>query len=78
MAGGGVVGIGSRVRVRYQDGEDMFAVVGDESGEPQDAMADRVSTESPLGRALLGRRAGERVVFRAPGGVMGVLVESVS
>jgi transcription elongation factor GreA len=71
---GDVVRIGSRVRVRDDDGEDEFALVPEHDA---DACADRVSADSPLGRALLGRRVGERVRFRAPGGVMGVTVIAV-
>ncbi len=70
-----VVRIGSRVRVKDADGEEEFAVVPDEEA---DARADRVSADSPLGRALLGRRVGEQVRFRAPGGIMGVTVVAVS
>ncbi len=70
----GVVRMGSRVRVRDEDGEEEFAVVAHIEA---DAIADRVSVESPLGRALLGRHVGERVRFRAPGGIMGVTVVSV-
>ncbi len=70
-----VIRIGSRVRVRDVDGEAEFAVVGPEEA---DAAAERVSAESPLGRALLGRRLGEHVRFRAPGGVLAVTVVGVS
>ncbi len=77
-AGAGVVQIGSRVHVRYSDGEDMFVMVDGESADPMDAMTDRVSANSPLGRALVGRSVGEQVIFRAPGGVVSVVVESVS
>ncbi len=71
---GAVVRIGSRVRVQDDDGEEEFAVVRHEDA---DARADRVSADSPLGQALLGRRVGERIRFRAPGGVMAVTVVSV-
>lgn len=69
-----VVRVGSRVRVRDGDWEDEFALVPEVEA---DAGASRVSTDSPIGRALLGHRAGERVRFRAPGGIMGVTVVSV-
>ena len=41
------------------------------------AEAERVSAESPIGRALLGRRLGDEVRFRAPGGVLSVTVVNV-
>jgi len=70
-----VVRIGSRVRIEDEDGEDEFAVV---APEDVDTGASRISTESPLGRALLGRRVGDRVRFRAPCGIVGVTVVRVS
>jgi transcription elongation GreA/GreB family factor len=69
-----VVRVGSRVRVRDADGEDEFALV---APEDVDTGANRISIESPLGRALLGRRVGDQVRFRAPGGIMGVTVVGV-
>jgi len=36
-----------------------------------------VSCDSPLGRALIGRHVGDRVEFRAPGGVLAVIVVAV-
>jgi transcription elongation factor GreA len=74
MADDDVVRIGSTVRVQDADSEDEFFVVPDHEA---DACAARVSVASPLGCALLGRRVGERVRFRAPGGVMGVTVLAV-
>jgi transcription elongation factor GreA len=69
-----VIHIGSRVRVRDVDGEAEFAVVPHEEA---DAAAERVSAESPLGRALLGRGLGEEVRFRAPGGVLSVTIVNI-
>jgi hypothetical protein len=66
---------GSLIRIEDEDGIADLALVG-----PQDADAvnGRVSVESPLGHALLGRRVGDRVRFRAPGGVLEVTVVGVS
>ncbi len=69
-----VVRVGSRVLVQDADGEDEFTIVSDCEA---DAFADRVSAESPFGRALLGRHVGERVRFRTPGGIVGVTVVAV-
>jgi len=48
--------IGSRVRTREGDGDAEFSIV---PAEDTDAAAGQVSVESPLGRALLGRRVGD-------------------
>ncbi len=69
-----VVRMGSRVRVRDEDGEAEFAVVPPDEA---DITANRVSAQSPLGRALLGRRLGDVVRFRAPGGELAVTVVEV-
>jgi transcription elongation GreA/GreB family factor len=53
--------VGSRVRVRDADGEDEFTIVPECEA---DAFADRVSVESPFGRA--------------PAGIVGVTVVAVS
>ncbi len=69
-----VVVAGSRVLVRDDEGECELLIV-----EPADADArsGRVSTDSPLGRALLGRAAGARVVVRAPAGGRAVSIVQV-
>ncbi len=68
------VRIGSRVRVQDAEGEDEFVLVAPDEA---DVVAHRISIESPLGHALLGRHVGERVRFPAPGGLMGVTVVGV-
>lgn len=63
----GEVGLGSRVTV-VEEGEDepeTFVIVGAVESDPTDG---RVSNESPLGRALMGRKVGQRVTVRAPAG----------
>ena len=69
-----VVRVGSRVCIQDQDGEVEFRIVDPEDA---DAIAERVSSESPLGQALLGHRRGDLVRFRAPGGVLAVTVVEV-
>jgi transcription elongation GreA/GreB family factor len=72
--GNPAVRIGSHVRVRGEDGEAGFRIV---EAVEADAVAERVSVESPLGRALLGRHVGDLVRFRAPGGELAVTVVEV-
>lgn len=61
----GVIGLGSRVTFRDEEGIDAFTLVG-----PVEATfkVGRISVESPVGRALLGRRAGESVEVDTPAG----------
>ena len=67
--------IGTTVVVRGADGErDTYVIVAAKDADPRNG---RVSSASPIGRALLGRRVGERVVIPAPGGSFTVTVESI-
>jgi transcription elongation factor GreA len=55
----GVVGVGSRVTVHWEEeGEETYTIV-----DPAEVALDagRISYESPVGRALVERRAGDRV-----------------
>ena len=60
------VALGSRVTV-VEDGFDpeTYTIVGSAEANPGDG---RISNESPLGKALIGRKEGDTVAFEAPGG----------
>ena len=45
--------------------EETYQIVGSQEADP---MNGRISEESPFGRALLGRKAGDEVVVEAPAG----------
>jgi transcription elongation factor GreA len=60
--------------VHDRDGEEEFTIVG---GEEADASLRLISTESPLGMALLGRTEGDLVKVRAPGGLRAVTIVRV-
>ena len=60
------VGFGATVMVRHGNGEEeAYQIVGVDEASPEHA---RISWISPLARALLSRRAGEKVLFRSPAG----------
>jgi transcription elongation factor GreA len=58
--------LGSRVTV-VEDGFDpeTYTIVGSAEANPGDG---RISNESPLGKALIGRKEGDTVAFETPGG----------
>lgn len=62
------VSMGSRVTVQ-ESGQDpeTFVLVGAKEADPR---AGRISNESPLGRALLGKRVGETAEFETPAGIV--------
>jgi len=59
------VQIGSTVKVKGEDGAETFTIVGSAEAKPA---AGFISNESPVGRALLGRKKGEQVEVRVPAG----------
>jgi transcription elongation factor GreA len=69
------VTVGSTVRVLDREGEEEYTIVGREEA---DVWSRRISSESPLGRALLGRGEGEQVDVRAPGGLRAVTILRVA
>ena len=60
------VRIGSRVTVLDTSGEEeVYTIVGTAEADPRRGF---ISNESPVGRALLGKRPGEKADVVAPGG----------
>ena len=64
---GGQVRIGSRITVIEvgSDDQESFSIVGAAEANPVDG---KISNESPLGKALLGKRIGDAVEIDAPAG----------
>jgi len=62
------VGIGSYVSVleRGEDDDETYHIVGSAEADPAKY---RISNESPVGRALLGKRVGDEVQIKIPDGV---------
>jgi transcription elongation factor GreA len=62
------VELGSKVSVVTADGkEEHYTIVGSAEASPKDG---RISNESPVGRALLGKSVGEEVQVQVPAGVL--------
>jgi transcription elongation factor GreA len=64
-SGSGVVQFGSHVTVVDEFGEADYHIVGSPEADPG---AGRISAQSPVGRALLGARAGDTVTAVTPEG----------
>jgi len=69
------VQIGSTVTIRSQDGKESFTIVGSAEAAPADG---KISNESPVGRALLGRKKGEEVTVSVPAGDYTYKILSIS
>ena len=60
----GLVALGSTVRVAVEGEESTFHIVGSTEADPANG---RISNASPVGKALLGHRAGDAVTAQLPG-----------
>jgi transcription elongation factor GreA len=70
-----VVQVGSKVTIKMEDeSTEIYTIVGAAEANPR---AGRVSNESPLGKALLGKRVGDRVQVDAPAGAFPVEILKV-
>jgi transcription elongation factor GreA len=72
----GKVGVGSTVRLRdVASGEELqYEIVGAEEADPSEH---RISNQSPLGEALMGRTGGKTVKVKTPGGTRAYVILSV-
>ena len=71
----GVVRIGSSVVVRDEFGESSYEIVGPTEGNMAKGL---MSIASPMGSALVDRKAGDTISFKTPGGERKATVVSVS
>ena len=69
-----IVRIGSIVNVKCNGEKLSFHIVGSEEADPA---AGKISNESPLGKAFLGRKAGETVEAETPRGKIKYTIKSI-
>lgn len=72
----GVVELGNKVLIQNQDGKiEQFIVVGSAEADPLEG---KISNESPVGRAILGKKIDDEVEVQTPSGVLKLLIMEVS
>lgn len=62
-----IVNIGSKVTVKIGGKKDTFTIVGEWESNPREK---KISNESPLGKALLGKTINDLIEINAPAGKM--------
>jgi len=72
--GSAVINVGAEVTVRKDGTETTYTIVGSDEANPS---AGRISNESPLGKLLIGRSAGNEVVLKTPKGEMRYTIVTV-
>jgi transcription elongation factor GreA len=68
------VGVGSKVMVDVNNSSHEFTIVGEWEADPA---AKKISHESPLGKALIGKSVGEEVKVDAPAGVIAYKIKDI-
>lgn len=74
----GIVGIGATVTISYiddDDDEDVYKIVGSLEADPFD---NKVSDESPIGKALCGAKEGDIVSVPSPNGSYDVKIVKIA
>lgn len=61
-----VVGLGSTVVVDFEGDEETYKIVGAIEAKPARGL---ISNESPIGKALIGKRPGQKAQVATPGGM---------
>lgn len=60
-----IIGIGSNVVLKTNDGQITYCVVGEYEADP---LSFKISNTSPLGKLLIGKREGNKITLYAPKG----------
>ena len=69
------VGMSSKVTMLINGVEREYTIVGSQEANPR---AGRLSDESPIGKALLGKHEGDEVTVEAPSGIMQVKILTIT
>ncbi|MFH1186763.1 MAG: transcription elongation factor GreA [Candidatus Levyibacteriota bacterium] len=69
-----IVKLGSKVTVNIKGKKESFMVVGEWEADPTEK---KISHESPLGKALIGKKVGEKIEVEAPAGKILYTIMSV-
>lgn len=70
----GHVDIGCQVTIEANGAEQTYTIVGDFEADP---IKRKISHDSPLGKALIGKKVGETIEFEAPVGRIQYLIKHI-
>jgi transcription elongation factor GreA len=72
---GEIIALGSKVTLKVKGQDAIYSVVGEWEADPKER---KISHESPLGKALMGRKIGETIEVTAPAGIITYTVVAVN
>ena len=72
----GTVGIGCQVKLKYEDDDDTesYEIVGSQEADP---FNNKISNESPIAAAIMGKKVGDTVEVSSPDGVYSVQIVAI-
>ncbi len=70
-----VIGVKVKVLDEEYGDESVYRVVGSQEADPRSG---KISDESPVGKALLGKKLGDEVIVEAPGGEFKLKIVEIS
>jgi transcription elongation factor GreA len=75
----GLIGIGSTAVIKNQTTNIVkeFLLVGKEASQESDPRGGKISVDSPIGNAMLGKKKGDRIAVQLPSGTVEYTVEEV-
>ncbi|MFI3307274.1 MAG: transcription elongation factor GreA [Mycoplasmatota bacterium] len=73
----GKVSLGNKVTLKYMEDDDteIYSIVGSKEADP---FTNKISNESPIASAILGKAEGEQVTVESPNGKYDVLILSIA
>jgi len=76
-ASGDVVSVGTTVTVQYvdDDDEEEYSIVGSMEADP---FENKISNESPIGRAIMNRRVGDIISVESPNGSYDIKIVKIA
>ncbi len=70
------VNVGNTVTIKYDDGEiEEYKIVGSLEADP---FENKISNESPIGKAIIGHKVGEEVEVTSPNGNFSVVITNIA
>jgi transcription elongation factor GreA len=70
----GTVALGSKVHVELEEGSMEYVIVGSTEANPDKGY---ISDQSPIGKALIGKKAGDEVAVEVPSGTITYKIKKV-
>lgn len=72
----GVISVGSKVTIKYdEDDTEEYTIVGTNEADP---FSNKVSNESPIAKAVIGKKEGDKVSVESPNGSFDVEIIKVA